>query len=231
MVTASGRTALLAGATGLVGGHCLELLLRDDAWEQVAVLGRREIGTTHRKLVQRVVDFDRLAELGDVPRVDDVFCCLGTTMKRAGSEAAFRRVDFTYVHELAQLASRQRAGQFLLVSALGADRQSRVFYYRVKGEVEEAVRKLSFDGVHIFRPSLLLGERRESRPGERLAVLAGRALGFMFVGPLGGTGRLRRGRSPRRWSASPRTPPAGSTCTSRTGSGRLLEPGANECRF
>jgi uncharacterized protein YbjT (DUF2867 family) len=185
MVTSSSRTALLAGASGLVGGHCLELLLQDDAWEQVTVLGRREIGTAHRKLVQRVVDFDRLAELGDVPRVDDVFCCLGTTMKYAGSEAAFRRVDFTYVHELAQLASRHRAGQFLLVSALGADPQSRVFYSRVKGEAEDAVRKLPFDGVHIFRPSLLLGERRESRPGERLAILAGRALGFVFVGPLG----------------------------------------------
>lgn len=185
MVTPSRRTALLAGATGLVGGHCLDLLLQDDAWEQVAVLGRRELGTTHRKLVQRVVDFERLAELGDLPRIDDVFCCLGTTMKHAGSEAAFRRVDFTYVHELAQLASRHRAGQFLLVSALGADRHSRVFYNRVKGEVEDAVRKLPFDSVHIFRPSLLLGERRESRPGERLAILAGRALGFMFVGPLG----------------------------------------------
>ncbi len=182
---ASRRTALLAGATGLVGGHCLDLLLRDDAWEQVALLGRREIGITHRKLVQRVVDFDRLADLGDVPRVDDVFCCLGTTMKHAGSEEAFRGVDFTHVHELAQLASRHRAGQFLLVSALGADRQSRVFYNRVKGEVEEEVRKLPFDGVHIFRPSLLLGERRESRPGERIAILAGRALGFMFVSPLG----------------------------------------------
>ena len=185
MVAPGGRTALLVGATGLVGGHCLELLLQDDAWEQVAVLGRREIGTTHRKLVQRVVDFDRLVGLDNVPRVDDVFCCLGTTMKHAGSEAAFRRVDFTYVQELAQLASRHRASQFLLVSALGADRRSRVFYSRVKGEVEDAVRKLPFDGVHIFRASLLLGERRESRPGERLAILVGRALGFMFVGPLG----------------------------------------------
>jgi uncharacterized protein YbjT (DUF2867 family) len=106
-------------------------------------------------------------------------------MKHAGSEEAFRRVDFTYVHELARLASRHRAGQFLLVSALGANRQSRVFYNRVKGEVEEAVRKLPFDGVHIFRPSLFLGDRRESRSGERLAILAGRALGFVFVGPLG----------------------------------------------
>ena len=179
------RTALLAGAIGLVGGHCLELLLHDDAYGQVTVLGRRELGTTHRKLVQRVVDFDRLAELGDVPRVDDVFCCLGTTMKQAGSEEAFRRVDFTYIYEFARLASRHRAGQFLLVSALGADRQSGIFYNRVKGEVEEAVRKLPFDGVHIFRPSLLLGDRRQSRPGERLAILAGRALGFVFVGPLG----------------------------------------------
>jgi uncharacterized protein YbjT (DUF2867 family) len=98
-----------------------------------------------------VVDFDRLAELGDVPRVDDdVFCCLGTTMKRAGSKPAFRRVDFTYVHELAP-------GRSSVVSA--PDRQSRVFYNRVKGEVEEAVRKLPFDGVHIFRPSLLGDEQ------------------------------------------------------------------------
>ncbi len=185
MVTPSRRTALLVGATGLVGGHCLERLLDDNAYGQVAVLGRRELGTTHRKLVQRVVDFNRLAELGDVPRVDDVFCCLGTTVKHAGSEEEFRRVDLTYVHELAQLATRHRSSQFLLVSALGADRQSRVFYNRVKGEVEDAVRKLPFDGVHIFRPSLLVGERRESRPGEQFAILAGRALGFVFVGPLG----------------------------------------------
>jgi hypothetical protein len=114
------------------GGHCFELLLEDDAWEQVAVLGRWEIGTTHRKLVQRVVDFDRLAELGDVPRVEDVFCCLGSTMKRAGSEAAFRRMDFTYVHELGHLSSRHRAGQFLLVRALGADRLEGVLQ-RVEG--------------------------------------------------------------------------------------------------
>ncbi len=102
MVTPSKRTALLAGATGLVGGHCLALLLDDDDYGQAAVLGRREVGTTHRKLVQRVVDFDRLADLGDVPRVDDVLCCLGTTIKHTGSEEAFRRVDVTYVHELAR---------------------------------------------------------------------------------------------------------------------------------
>ncbi|MGH8652006.1 MAG: hypothetical protein ACREYE_07380 [Gammaproteobacteria bacterium] len=162
------RTALLAGATGLVGGHCLELLLQDDAWEQVAVLGRREIGTTHPQLVQRVVDFDRLAEIGEAPRVDDVFCCLGTTIKRAGSEAAFRRVDFTYVHELARLASRHRAGQFLLVSALGADRQSRVFYNRVKGEVEEPIRELPFRWrVHL--PALAAPRRAPGEPSRRAA--------------------------------------------------------------
>ncbi|MGH7644423.1 MAG: oxidoreductase [Gemmatimonadales bacterium] len=178
------RSALLVGATGLVGGHCLQLLLGDGAYRHVTVLGRQELPVAHRKLVQRLVDFDRLAELGDVPRVHDVFCCLGTTMKRAGSQDAFRKVDSTYVRDLAQLAWRHRAGQFLLVTALGADPRSRVFYNRVKGEVEDAVRKVPFDAVHIFRPSLLLGHRRERRPAERLAQIVGGALGVVLIGPL-----------------------------------------------
>jgi len=178
------RTALVAGASGLVGGHLLDLLLEDAGYAAVTALVRHELPRAHRKLGQRLVDFDRLADGGDLPRADDVFCCLGTTMKRAGSADAFRKVDFTYVERLARLAWQHRARQFLLVSSLGADPRSRVFYNRVKGEVEEAVRKLPFDAVHIFRPSLLLGHRRESRPAERLAMLAGGALGFLLVGPL-----------------------------------------------
>jgi uncharacterized protein YbjT (DUF2867 family) len=134
--------------------------------------------------VQRVVDFDRLADVGDFPRVHDVFCCLGTTIKRAGSEDAFRKVDLTYVVELARMAVRHRASQFLLVTALGADPRSRVFYNRVKGEVEDAVRRLQFDGIQIFRPSLLLGARTQSRPAERIAVMLSPLVGWMLRGPL-----------------------------------------------
>ncbi|MGH7674342.1 MAG: NAD(P)H-binding protein [Gemmatimonadales bacterium] len=177
------RRALVAGASGLVGGQLLDLLLEDADYTAVTALVRRELPRPHRKLGQRLVDFDRLAD-GDLPRADDVFCCLGSTMRQAGSKDAFRTVDFTYVERLARLALQHRAKQFLLVSTLGADPRSRVFYNRVKGETEEAVRKLSFEGVHIFRPSLLLGVRREIRPAERLGQLLGAALAFAFVGPL-----------------------------------------------
>lgn len=176
------RTALVAGASGLVGGHVLDLLLEDEAYTAITALVRRELPRTHRKLTQHRVDYDRLDRT--LPRADDVFCCLGTTMKRAGSADEFRKVDFTYVERLARLAWQHRAKQFLLVSAVGANPRSRVFYNRVKGDVEEAVRKVAFDAVHIFRPSLLLGHRQEHRPAEWLAMVVGHVLGVAFVGPL-----------------------------------------------
>ncbi len=178
------RTALVAGASGLVGGHLLRLLLEDQGYERVTSFGRRELPLAHKKLAQRVVDFDRLAEVPDVPRVHDVFCCLGTTIRKAGSQEAFRKVDYAYPLELARVAVRHRASQFLLVTALGADPGSRIFYNRVKGEVEEAVKRLQFDGIHIFRPSLLVGKRAESRPAERLTVALAPLVSWAFVGPL-----------------------------------------------
>lgn len=105
-------------------------------------------------------------------------------MKEAGSREAFYRVDFTYVHELAKLAAAQRARQFLLVSALGASPRSRIFYNRVKGEVEEAVTRISFDSVHIVRPSFLTGPRAQPRLGERIAIPLFRALALLMIGPL-----------------------------------------------
>jgi len=177
------RTALLAGATGLVGGHVLHLLLADDTYQKITVLSRRGLPVTSPRLQQRLIDFDHLADL-DVPKVDDVFCCLGTTIKKAGSQEAFRKVDFGYVEALARVAARAGAKQFLLVSAIGANSKSRVFYSRVKGETEAAVQAAGFAGTHIFRPSMLLGDRAESRPAERLGIVVGRALGFVFVGPL-----------------------------------------------
>lgn len=183
-MTAFRRTALLVGATGLVGGHCLRLLLEDDTWSEVVVLSRRRPSTAHPKLVARLADFDRLGQLSGFPRVTDVFCALGTTMASAGSQSEFQKVDFTYVVLTARLAAASGAEQFLLVSALGADPSSRVFYSRVKGETEEAVRKLPFNGIQIFRPSFLAGKRKEDRPLERIGLAAVSALSFAMVGPL-----------------------------------------------
>jgi len=178
------RTALVAGASGLIGGHLLGQLLDDPAYDRVTTLARAALPHTHKKLVQRVVDFDRLAEVGDFPRVHDVFCCLGTTIRQAGSQDAFRKVDMTYVVELGRMAVRHRAAQFLVVTALGADPRSRVFYNRVKGETEEAIRRLQFEVIQIFRPSLLLGKRAPSRPAERIAGLLSPLVGWVMMGPL-----------------------------------------------
>ncbi len=178
------RTALLLGASGLIGGHCLDLLLADKDYTQVTILVRRSLSRTHPKLTQQVVDFDRLTEVADAFRVQDVFCCLGTTIKTAGSQEAFRKVDFTYPVESARLAVQQGATQFLLVSSLGANAKSSVFYSRTKGEVERAVAASDLSSVQIFRPSLLLGQRAEVRSGERMAEKLSRALSFLLVGPL-----------------------------------------------
>lgn len=180
----STRTALVAGASGLVGGRVLRLLLEDPTYSRVTVLARRELPLSHKKLEQRIASFDRLAQIADFPRVHDVFCCLGTTMKQAGSPDAFRKVDFTYVVELARVAVRHRASQFLVVTAVGADPQSRILYSRVKGEAEEAVRRLQFESIQIFRPSLVVGARAQSRPVERVAWLISLPIAWAFFGPL-----------------------------------------------
>lgn len=182
------RTALVVGASGLVGGHIVRLLLGDKTYERVTIMARRELPVTHRKLVQRVIDFDRLAEVAEFPRVHDVFCALGTTIRQAGSQEAFRKVDFGYVLELARVATRHRASQFLLVSAVSADPRSRVFYSRVKGEVEDALKRVPFDALQIFRPSFLVGKRTPRRPAEQALALVSPLLSWALVG------RVRRFR-------------------------------------
>lgn len=182
------KTALLAGATGLVGSALLPLLLADDRYAKVVVVGRRAVAPAHPKLVQVVTELDRLAAVRLQLIADDVFCCLGTTRQQAGSKEAFYKVDFSYVVTLGALAASNFAGQFLVVSSIGADARSRVYYSRVKGEMEAAVRELPFRAVHLFRPSLLLGERARPRLGERVGAAA-----LALAGPLlrGGWARYR----------------------------------------
>jgi uncharacterized protein YbjT (DUF2867 family) len=170
------RQALVAGATGLVGGHVVERLLADAAYGAVTALGRRPLELSHPDLTSAVVDFDRLDQAAGALAADDVFCCLGTTRKQAGSEAAFRKVDQEYVVALARLARQAGAERFLLVSSVGANARSGNFYLRVKGETEDAVAALGYPTFHVFRPSFLLGDRPEARTGERLGILAARAL-------------------------------------------------------
>jgi uncharacterized protein YbjT (DUF2867 family) len=175
------RSVLLCGATGLVGGECLKLLSADPFFARVITLIRRPLepearsALDLRKVEEHVVDFEALDAYRQLLQVDQVFCALGTTLRKAGSRERFRQVDLHYPLTLARLALQQGARHFLLVSSAGADPRSRIFYSRVKGETEEAVGALPFESVTILRPSLLLGKRRERRWAEEIA----KRLGFL----------------------------------------------------
>jgi uncharacterized protein YbjT (DUF2867 family) len=170
-----GRTALLLGATGLVGSFLLRRLLESDAYTRVTVWVRRKLEQAHPKIRCEVVNFERLHERRI--EAEDVFCCLGTTIKKAGSQAAFRQVDYDYPVALAIAAAGGGARRLLVVSALGAHPDSRVFYSRVKGEMEIAVKAAGVPTTIFFRPSLLSGPRQEVRRGERIGEAIGKVLG------------------------------------------------------
>ena len=160
-------TAAVVGGTGLVGSHLARLLAGDSGYERVLSLTRRATGLTLPGLDERVIDFERLAgdpETFDPIECDSAFCTLGTTIKVAGSEDAFRRVDLDYVEAFARAARVGGARRFLMVSSIGADAASRNFYLSVKGRAEDAVRAAGFESGGVFRPGVLLGERAEKRP-------------------------------------------------------------------
>lgn len=177
------QTALVLGATGLVGRALVSRLLADERYRQVRLLLRRPPALRHPKLEPLLADFERLDAHAPAFAVDHCFVCLGTTLKRAGSRGAFARVDHDYVLQAARLAAAAGVRRFLWISALGADAGSRLFYNRVKGQVERDVAQLPLQWTAV-RPSLLLGERDESRPAERAGILLARALGWLLMGPL-----------------------------------------------
>lgn len=164
------RDAWIVGATGLVGGHALRGLLEDPHFSRVLSIVRRPSGVQHARLEEKVVDFESLSRELAGRHADVAICCLGSTIKQAGSKERFRHIDFDYVLAFAQSALSAGATHFIVVTALGADEKSRIFYNRVKGELEAALRSFGFSALTIVRPALLLGERSEKRFGERLAA-------------------------------------------------------------
>jgi uncharacterized protein YbjT (DUF2867 family) len=173
------KTALIVGATGLIGKQVLQLLLSDSHYHKIVTITRKPLDITHQKHENIIVDFDKLSACGSSLKTDDVFCCLGTTIRIAKTKEAFRKVDFDYPVEVARLAKKFGVEQYLLVSALGADKHSKIFYNRVKGEVEDAITQVGFRTLHIFRPSLLLGKREEERAGEGAATVFFKLFGFL----------------------------------------------------
>jgi uncharacterized protein YbjT (DUF2867 family) len=175
-ISKDNKTALLFGSTGLVGGYVLNFLLLHPAYGRVVAFTRRPLDTEHPKLTQHLIDFDQPEKYRHLVKGDDLFCCLGSTMAKAGSKAAFYKVDYTYCYQAASMAAGNKVHQFLLVSSVGANPGSFFFYSKVKGQLEAAVQQLPFWGIHIFRPSVLLGERNENRFGEELAGKLGRVI-------------------------------------------------------
>jgi len=175
------RTAIIAGATGLVGSLCLKQLLDDPAYARVTAILRRPSGRSHPKLTETIIDFDNLSSLAPIA-ADDAFCALGTTNTKAGSQETYRKIDLGYSKAFAEFALAGGAKQFALVSSVGANARSRTFYLRTKGEIEDAVAALPFPSVHIFQPSFLMGARQEQRAGEGAGLALAKLLQFAFVG-------------------------------------------------
>jgi uncharacterized protein YbjT (DUF2867 family) len=177
------RGAAIAGATGMTGQLLLNRFLDDGGFDPVLALLRRPLHRRHPRLLERVVDFSALASMAAAP-VDVAICCLGTTIRKAGSKEAFRAVDYGYALAFARWARGQGARHFLYVSSVAADLGSPNFYLRVKAETERDLEEIGFEWLDIFQPSFLLGHRAESRPGERVGQAVVQGLKFLLSGPL-----------------------------------------------
>lgn len=178
------RTAVLLGASGMVGGHCLKALLESPHYGRIVAMLRRELELgSNPKLQQKLVNFDAL-KAADFTGVDDIFCALGTTMRQAGSQEAFQRVDLEYPLAAARQGLGAGARQFVLVSSAGGDAKSKNFYLHTKGELELRLGELGYKSLHIFRPGLLLGARKEVRPMELFATRIAPLINLTLWGPL-----------------------------------------------
>lgn len=174
------KTAIVAGSTGLIGSQLIQLLVEDTRYGKVKCLSRRPLEIQHDKI--ELIETDGTDLEGFAPRLigDDVFCCLGTTMKKARSKEAFRKVDYDYPLALATITKSNGASQYHLISAMGANASSSVFYNQVKGEIEKEIEKIGFSSFHIYRPSLLLGSRKEERSAEDAAKIFFKLFGFLI---------------------------------------------------
>lgn len=178
------KTALVIGSTGLIGSQLVDVLLESEHYQKVIIFVKRESGKSHPKLEQHIINFDAPETFQHLVKGDDVFCTIGTTIKKAGSQSAFRKVDYEYPIAFSKIAKTNNIKQFLIVSSLGAKKDSNNFYLKTKGEMEAALAKANFETTVIVRPSLLLGHRSEFRLGEKIGAFFSKGFSFLLLGSL-----------------------------------------------
>ena len=178
------KIAIIIGSTGMTGSHLLKILLTSGIYEKVISFVRHSTKISHPKLVQHVVNFDEPESYQDLIEGNDMFCCLGTTIKKAGSQEAFEKVDLKYPIQFAKIAASKGVKQYSIISSIGANTKSSNFYLRTKGKCEEELRKLAFQSISIFRPSLLIGNRKEFRLGEKVGEYMMKVFSIFFLGKI-----------------------------------------------
>lgn len=180
----SPKNAVIFGASGLIGSYLLHALILDERYSHITIFVRKRLPVKHLKIKEIIIDLTDENKIKELLQGDEIYCCLGSTIKKAGSEEAFRKVDFDLPVMLGNLAVEKNINSFLVVSSLGADPKSSNFYLKTKGEMEQALMNLNLKNLKIFRPSMLLGPRSESRPMESIGKVVMKSLGFLFVGGL-----------------------------------------------
>jgi uncharacterized protein YbjT (DUF2867 family) len=175
---------IIAGASGLIGSNLLHILLQHQQYNEVIVLVRKQLPVKHQKLKQVIIDFDKLEEYKDFINGHALFCCLGTTKKQTPNETQYRKIDHDYPLTLAKISKENGVEQLHLVSAIGANKRSSFFYTKLKGELEEDIKKIGIPALHIYQPSMLIGERQEKRPLEKLIGNIFKAINPLLIGGL-----------------------------------------------
>ncbi|MGZ5286434.1 MAG: NAD(P)H-binding protein [Flavisolibacter sp.] len=175
------RTAIIIGATGLVGTALVKQLLEDDRFDKLKIIGRRSINIRNNKVEEHLVDFDQPQTWKHLVQGDILFSTLGTTLKQAGSKEKQYKVDYTYQFETAKAAAENHVPVYVLVSAAMSDPDARIFYSRIKGELERDIKQLSFRHIHILQPGILSGNRKEQRTGEKMSISIIRFLNHLGI--------------------------------------------------
>jgi uncharacterized protein YbjT (DUF2867 family) len=178
------KKAIIAGASGLIGSLLLDIILQRPEYDEVLILVRKELPQQHKKLKQLVIDFEKLDELAGSLTGDALFCCLGSTRKKTPDLTVYRKIDHDYPLHLAEIALKNKIGQYHLISAIGANPSSSNYYSKMKGETEADIKKLALHCLHIYQPSFLTGDRKEKRPGERFFIGLAKIINPLLLGGL-----------------------------------------------